>query len=44
MYVYNRETGQNRVALIQSLFAYVNEVNAEAQEKDTKNKEKAKRE
>lgn len=44
VYVYNRETGQNRVALIQSLFAYVNEVNAEAQEKDTKNKEKAKKE
>ncbi|EAC3819742.1 cyclic-di-AMP phosphodiesterase PgpH [Listeria monocytogenes] len=44
VYVYNRETGQNRVALIQSLFAYVNEVNAEAQENDNKNKEKAKKE
>ncbi|EAE6662176.1 cyclic-di-AMP phosphodiesterase PgpH [Listeria monocytogenes] len=44
VYVYNRETGQNRVALIQSLFAYVNEVNAEARENDNKNKEKAKKE
>lgn len=44
VYVYNRETGQNRVALIKSLFAYVNEVNTEAQETDTKNKEKAAKE
>ncbi|ECR3486089.1 TPA: HD family phosphohydrolase [Listeria innocua] len=41
VYVYNRETGQNRVALIQSLFAYVIEVNSEAEENDKKNKEKA---
>ncbi|MBC1324077.1 HD family phosphohydrolase [Listeria welshimeri] len=41
VYVYNRETGQNRVALIKSLFAYVGEVNSEAEENDKKNKEKA---
>ncbi|EQC0753633.1 HD family phosphohydrolase [Listeria innocua] len=41
VYVYNRETGQNRVALIQSLFAYVIEVNSEVEENDKKNKEKA---
>ncbi|WP_163653069.1 HD family phosphohydrolase [Listeria sp. PSOL-1] len=33
VYVFNRETGQNRVALVSSLFDYINEVKKEAADK-----------
>lgn len=38
VYVFNRETAQNRQSLVSSLFAYVGEVNQEAIENDAKNK------
>ncbi|WP_099221188.1 HD family phosphohydrolase [Listeria costaricensis] len=44
VYTHNRETGQNRVALVESLFDYVNEVNKEASEQDKENAEKAEKE
>lgn len=43
VYTYNADTGKNRVALIQSLFDYVNEVNSEIKTKDKKAREKAKK-
>ncbi|AQY51189.1 hypothetical protein PWEIH_12025 [Listeria weihenstephanensis FSL R9-0317] len=41
VYVFNRETAQNRESLISSLFAYVTEVNRDAAEKDAANKKAA---
>lgn len=43
VYSYNADTGKNRVALIQSIFDYVHEVNDEIKNKDKAAREKAKK-